>query len=67
MVLYVKGEFRKKMRQMSIRNKDAPLNYEQILLDNNIAQFDDYRFLGKDYESIKVLNVHTGKSFYLRY
>ena len=63
----MKGEFRKKMRQRSIRNKDAPLNYAQILLANNILNFNDYEFLGKDYESIKVLNVHTGKSFYLRY
>ena len=63
----MKGEFRKKMRQSAIRNKDAPLNYELILMNSGIYNFNDYEFLGKDYESIKVLNVHTGKSFYLRY
>ena len=63
----MKGEFRKKMRQKVIRNKDVPLNYEQILLANNILQFNNYRFLGKDYESIKIMNIHNNKIFYLRY
>ena len=65
----MKGEFRKRMRQQALRNKDAPMNYEAILLANNIdvSNINNYKYLGKDFESIKVLNLHNGKSFYLRY
>ena len=62
-----KGQFRKQLRQKANYNKDAPVNLESILIQYELYELNNYKYISKDFESIKMLNLTNNKTFYLRY
>ena len=48
-------------------NKDAPVNLESILIQYELYELNNYKYISKDFESIKMLNLTNNKTFYLRY
>ena len=63
----MKGEFRKKLKQKSNYNKNSPLNFEQILLNSGVKDISNFKFVSKDHESIKILNLTNNNYGYIRY
>ena len=63
----MKGEFRKKLKQRSNYNKNSPLDFEQILINYGIKDISNFKFVSKDHESIKILNLTNNHYGYIRY
>ena len=63
----MKGEFRKKLKQKSNYNKNSPLDFEQILLNSGVKDISNFKFVSKDHESIKILNLTNNNYGYIRY
>ena len=62
-----KGSFRKSLRQKSNYDKRTPTNFESILIGSGIFNLNDYKFMSKDHESIKIMNLTNNKCAYIRY
>ena len=62
-----KGQFRKQLRKKSNYSKDSPMNLESILIESGLYDLNNYKYISKDFESIKMLNLTNNKTFYLRY
>ena len=63
----MKGDFRKKLRQRNNYNKNSPLDFEQILINSGIKDLSNFKFISKDHESIKILNLTNNNYGYIRY
>ena len=59
-----KGSFRKQLRQKNNYQSNAPANFELIMIGNGIY---DFRYVSKDHESIKIMNLTNNKCCYIRY
>ena len=67
MVILSKGSFRKQLRQKNNYQSNAPTNFESILIGNGIYDLSNYKYVSKDYESIKIMNLTNNKCCYIRY
>ena len=63
----MKGEFRKKLKQRNNYNKNSPLDFEQILINSGVKDISNFKFVSKDHESIKILNLTNNNYGYIRY
>ena len=63
----MKGEFRKQLKQRNNYNKNSPLDFEQILINSGIKDLSNFKFISKDHESIKILNLTNNKCCHIRY
>ena len=63
----MKGEFRKQLKQRNNYNKNSPLDFEQILINSGIKDLSNFKFISKDHESIKILNLTNNNYGYIRY
>ena len=62
-----KGSFRKQLRQQHNYQSNAPANFESIMIGNGIYDLSNYKYVSKDYESIKIMNLTNNKYYYIRY
>ena len=62
-----KGSFKKQLRQKNNYQSNAPTNFESIMISNGIYDLNNYKYVSKDYESIKILNLTNNKCCYIRY
>ena len=62
-----KGSFRKQLRQKNNYQRNAPANFELIMIGNGIYDFSNYKYISKDHESIKIMNLTNNKCCYIRY
>ena len=64
-----KRSFRKQLRQNSNYQSNAPLNFETILTNSGVKTKDlsNFKFISKDHESIKIMNLTNNKCCYIRY
>ena len=64
-----KGKFRKQLRQNSNYQSNVPLNFETILATSGVKTKDisNFKFVSKDHESIKILNLTNNHYGYIRY
>lgn len=62
-----KGSFRKSLRQKNNYDERTPTNFESILIANDILDLSKYKFVSKDHEAIKIMNLTNNKCAYIRY
>ena len=62
-----KGSFRKQLKEKNNYQSNAPTNFESILIGNEIYDLSNYKYVSKDYESIKIMNLTNNKCCYIRY
>ena len=62
-----KGKFRKQLKQKNDYQSNAPANFELIMIGNGIYDFSNYKYISKDHESIKILNLTNNHYGYIRY
>ena len=62
-----KGSFKKQLRQKNNYQSNAPSNFELIMIRNGIYYFSNYKYMSKDHESIKILNLTNNHYGYIRY
>ena len=62
-----KGKFRKQLKQKNNYNKNSPLDFEQILIKYGVKDISNFKFVSKDHESIKILNLTNNHYGYIRY
>ena len=63
-----KGKFRKQLKQKNnYQSNDAPANFESIMIGNGIYDLSNYKYVSKDHESIKIMNLTNNKCCYIRY
>ena len=62
-----KGSFKKQLRQKNNYQRNAPANFESIMIGNGIYDFSNYKYISKDHESIKIMNLTNNKCCYIRY
>ena len=62
-----KRSFRKQLRQNSNYQSNAPANFELIMIKNGIYDFSNYKYISKDHESIKIMNLTNNNCCYIRY
>ena len=62
-----KGSFRKQLKQKNNYQSNAPTNFESILIGNGIYDLSNYKYVSKDHESIKILNLINNNYGYIRY
>ena len=62
-----KGKFRKQLKQKTNYQSNAPANFESIMISNGIYDLNNYKYVSKDYESIKIVNLTNNKYCYIRY
>ena len=62
-----KRSFRKQLRQNSNYQSNAPANFESIMISNGIYDLSNYKYVSKDHESIKILNLTNNHYGYIRY
>ena len=64
-----KDKFRKQLKQNNNYQSNAPLNFETILANSGVKTKDlsNFKFVSKDHESIKILNLTNNHYGYIRY
>ena len=62
-----KGSFRKQLRQKNNYQSNAPTNFESIMISNRKYDLSNYKYVSKDSESIKIMNLTNNKCWYIRY
>ena len=62
-----KGSLKKQLRQKNNYQSNAPANFESIMIGNGIYDLSNYKYVSKDYESIKIMNLTNNKCCYIRY
>ena len=62
-----KGKFRKQLKQKNNYQSNVPSNFELIMIRNGIYNLNNYKYVSKDHESIKIMNLTNNKCCYIRY
>ena len=62
-----KGKFRKQLKQKNNYQSNAPYNFELIMIRNGMYDLSNYKYISKDHESIKILNLTNNHYGYIRY
>ena len=62
-----KGSFKKQLRQKNNYQSNVPANFELIMIKNGIYNLSNSKYISKDHESIKIMNLTNNNCCYIRY